>query len=118
MEDALRGRIDKPQEMIGIKSQYRRVHGRNDATQQSAGLKLTQTLTLQQVSEFVNLQGKLSKRIKLAPATRTKGIIRLAQRGDYVGQGLQGADDLIHEHGRRNQREERDPAQKRGHHRP
>src|ERR1700756_2958575 len=64
-KDTLRGGIDESQAMLGVKGKYRRVHGRNNAPQQSAGLKLIQTLALQQVSKFVDLQGKLSKRIVL-----------------------------------------------------
>ena len=36
-------------------------------------------------------------------AARAKGVIGLAQRRDHVGQGLQRADDLLHQQARRNQ---------------
>ncbi len=78
MEDALRGRIDQPQTMLRIKGKHRRVHGRNHATQQGAGLELIQTLALQHVSEFVDLQSQLPQRIELAAATGAKRIIGLA----------------------------------------
>ena len=99
-ENTLRSGIDEPQAMLRIEGQHRRVHGINDATQQRAGLKLIQALALQQVSEFVDLKGKLSQRIELPAAAGTKRVIRLAQRGDHVGQRLQRTDDLLHEHAR------------------
>ena len=59
--------------------------------------KLTETLALQQVGKFVDLERKLAQRVKLPRTTRAEGVIRLAQRRDNVGQGLQRTDDLLHE---------------------
>ena len=112
MEDALRGGIDKPQAMGRIKGKHRRVHGRNDAAQQCRGLQLTQTLALQHVGEFIDLQGKLSQSIQLPPPARAKGVVGFAQRGDNVGQGLKRADDLLHEHACCNQGKQSDDTQK------
>ena len=54
----------------------------------------------------------------LPAAARAKGVIGLAQRGDDIGQGLEGANDLLHENARGQQREEGDEAKENGGHRP
>src|ERR1700722_19929925 len=99
--------------MFGIKSKPQRVHRRDDTTQQRRGLELAETLALQHVSEFVDLDRQLSKSIQLPPAPRTERVVGLAQRRDNVGQCLQRADDLLHQEAGRNQGKETDETKKR-----
>ena len=96
-EEPLGGGIDEAQASGLIEGKNGRVEFGDDAAEEGGGLKRAETLGLVHVGEGIDFDGEVAEGVVDSGSAGAEGVVLFAQRSDYVGEGLERADDLIHE---------------------
>jgi hypothetical protein len=84
------GIVDQLQEILAIEGKERGMHHLEDASKQGRSFKRTDTLSLEEVSEGVDLSRQFAEGVCRTGAAGAKRIVTLTERGDDVGKRLKG----------------------------
>ena len=110
-EDALGSGIEEAEACVLIEGEDGGVHFGDDAAEEGDSFERADALGLEGVSEGVDFEGKLADGVVAIGATRAEGVVLLAEGGNDVGEGLDGADGFFNEGGEDEEQDEKQDAQ-------